>query len=72
MKPGERIAPLSPREREVLTHIASGMPNKKIARALGVSPNTVKFHLQSIFDKLSARTRAEAVATAIRRGDLAI
>jgi len=40
------------------------------ARALGVSINTVKYHLASVFTKLDARTRAEAVSAAARRGDL--
>lgn len=61
---------LSPRERELLELVAAGLGNKAIARALGVSVNTVKYHLGSIFVKLEARTRAEAVSAAARRGEL--
>jgi DNA-binding NarL/FixJ family response regulator len=61
---------LSPRERELLELIASGLTNKAVARRLDVSINTVKYHLASIFAKLDARTRAEAVSEAARRGEL--
>jgi DNA-binding NarL/FixJ family response regulator len=63
-------APLSTRERELMELVAAGLSNKAIARALGVSINTVKYHLASVFTKLDARTRAEAVSAAARRGDL--
>jgi DNA-binding NarL/FixJ family response regulator len=63
-------APLSTRERELMELVAGGLSNKGIARALGVSINTVKYHLASVFTKLDARTRAEAVSAAARRGDL--
>jgi DNA-binding NarL/FixJ family response regulator len=63
---------LSPREREILAQVAAGASNKRIAAACGVSPNTVKFHLAHLFAKLGVTTRAEAVATAIARGELAI
>jgi DNA-binding NarL/FixJ family response regulator len=63
---------LTAREREILALVASGTSNKGIARALGLSANTVKFHLAAVFDKLNAATRAEAVAAAIRRGDLSV
>ena len=55
-----------------LALVASGTSNKGIARALAVSANTVKFHLAAVFDKLNAATRAEAVAEAIRRGELSL
>jgi DNA-binding NarL/FixJ family response regulator len=64
--------PLSPRERTVLELAGSGMSTKAIARRLGISPNTVKFHLQEAFEKLGAASRAEAVVAAIRRGELAV
>lgn len=64
--------PLTAREREILALVASGTSNKGIARALAVSANTVKFHLAAVFDKLNAGTRAEAVAEAIRRGELSL
>jgi NarL family two-component system response regulator YdfI len=68
-----RAAPrtmLSPRERALLELVAAGFGNKAIARRLGVSINTVKYHLASIFTKLDARTRAEAVSAAARAGEL--
>lgn len=64
--------PLTSREREILSLVASGTSNKGIARVLSVSANTVKFHLAAVFDKLNAATRAEAVAEAIRRGELSL
>jgi DNA-binding NarL/FixJ family response regulator len=64
--------PLTSREREILGLVASGTSNKGVARALSVSANTVKFHLAAVFDKLNAATRAEAVAEAIRRGELSL
>lgn len=59
---------LSPREREVLALVAAGRENKQIARALDVSEATVKTYLKSIFERLGVRTRAEAVAVALREG----
>jgi DNA-binding NarL/FixJ family response regulator len=59
---------LSPREREVLRLMAQGQSNKEIAAALFVSERTVKFHVNNIFDKLSAGSRTEAIAMAARRG----
>lgn len=69
-----RVAPavLSPREVEILGAVAAGMSNKRIARQFEVSPNTIKFHLQAVFDKLGVASRAEAVAVAMRRGLLSI
>jgi len=63
---------LTPREREVLALVAVGTSNKGIARQLQVSPNTVKFHIAAILDKLDAATRAEAVAAALRSGELSL
>jgi len=59
---------LTARELELLHLVAKGMPNKTIALALSVSENTVKYHLKSILQKLSAGNRTEAVTEAIRRG----
>jgi DNA-binding NarL/FixJ family response regulator len=59
---------LSPREQEVLTQVAHGLPNKAIARKLGISDHTVKFHISSVLTKLEAASRSEAVAIATRRG----
>jgi len=55
---------LSRRQAGVLQMIARGMSNKCIARSLGITPETVKTHVKSIFSKLEARTRAQAVARA--------
>jgi DNA-binding NarL/FixJ family response regulator len=63
---------LSPREGEVLRHVAAGLTNKAIALRLGISEHTVKFHLGSAMGKLGAASRAEAVATAIRRGLISV
>jgi two-component system, NarL family, nitrate/nitrite response regulator NarL len=71
--PIERLdEPLTPREIEVLNLLAEGLPNKAIARRLGISDQTVKFHVSSICGKLPARNRTEAVRRAIRRGIVAV
>jgi NarL family two-component system response regulator YdfI len=62
------IDALTPREMELLQMLAEGLPNKEIAKALAISEHTVKFHLSSIFGKLGATSRTEAVAIGIRRG----
>ena len=59
---------LTNREREILGLLADGMGNKQIAARLGISTNTVKTHLELLFDKLDVSSRAEAVATGVRRG----
>jgi two-component system, NarL family, response regulator YdfI len=59
---------LSPRESEILNLLAAGLGNKEIAWRLKISEHTVKFHVTSIFNKLSASGRAEAVAIGVRRG----
>jgi DNA-binding NarL/FixJ family response regulator len=59
---------LTPREGEILAMLAEGLPNKVIAARLGISDHTVKTHLEAVFDKLGASTRAEAVARAVRSG----
>ena len=59
---------LSPREIEVLAQLARGAANKAIAVALGISEHTVKFHIASIFAKLGASSRTEAVTQGVRRG----
>lgn len=63
---------LSPREQEVLALVASGLPNKAIARALGISDHTVKFHVSSVLTKLDAGSRTEAVTIATRQGILSL
>ena len=61
-------APLSRRETEILQKVAYGSTTKEVAHDLGISPHTVKTHLERIFEKLGANDRAQAVAIAIRRG----
>jgi DNA-binding CsgD family transcriptional regulator len=60
--------PLTPREIEVLAAMADGASNKVIARRLGISFHTAKFHVASILAKLDADSRTEAVALAARLG----
>lgn len=62
------IEPLTPREFQVLALVADGLSNKAIAASLGVSDETVKFHLGSVFGKLGASNRTDAVRQALRRG----
>jgi len=64
----ELAEPLTPREREVLQMLASGLVNKEIAAKLSISEHTIKFHVASILGKLGASTRTEAVSLGIRRG----
>jgi len=65
--PGPR-QPLTTREREVLVLIARGLPNKLIARDLGVSEKTVKTHVSSILGKLGLTDRTQAALHAVREG----
>jgi DNA-binding NarL/FixJ family response regulator len=60
--------PLTARELQVLQLVAQGLPNKGIARRLGISENTAKFHVASLCGKLGASSRTEAVTLAARRG----
>jgi DNA-binding CsgD family transcriptional regulator len=59
---------LTPRERDVLLMMAEGASNKTIARRLGISVHTAKFHVGSLLDKLDATGRTDAVAHAARLG----
>ena len=63
---------LTNREHEVLDLVAAGYPNKTIARELGISEHTAKFHVGSLLSKLGAASRAEAVMIATRRGLLPV
>ncbi|MCU0912654.1 MAG: response regulator transcription factor [Rhodobacteraceae bacterium] len=56
------IEQLSPRERALLEALSKGLANRDLARELGISTNTVKFHLSNLYDKLSVRSRAQAIA----------
>ena len=60
--------PLTPREIDVLEQLAEGLSNKAIAARLGISDQTVKFHVASICGKLGAANRTDAVRRAVRRG----
>ncbi|PTQ12023.1 helix-turn-helix transcriptional regulator [Sphingomonas oleivorans] len=60
--------PLTPRERDVIALLAEGLSNKAIAGRLGISPDTAKFHVGRLIDKLDATGRTDAVAHAARRG----
>jgi len=55
---------LTERENSIIEFIARGKSNKEIARALGVTPETIKTHVRRIFSKLSAASRAQAVVRA--------
>ena len=57
---------LTPREIEVLTALRDGLSNKATARRLGISPHTVKFHIESLFKKLGAASRSEAVVKGLK------
>ena len=66
------IEALTPREMDVLAGLAEGMSNKAIAAHLGISDQTVKFHVASICGKLGAQNRTDAVRLAIQRGIIAV
>ncbi len=63
---------LTPRERDVLQKLSEGWSNRGIALSLGISENTVKYHLSAIFRKLGAEGRTEAVVIALQDGILAL
>jgi DNA-binding CsgD family transcriptional regulator len=65
--PEEPPVLLTPREIEVLGALGNGLTNKEVARLLRISPHTVKFHIESLFRKLGAASRAEAVAKGMRQ-----
>jgi two-component system nitrate/nitrite response regulator NarP len=60
------LTTLTRRELEVLSDLASGRTNKQIARDLGVSLNTVKFHVRNLFQKLGVNSRSQAIAMYLR------
>jgi DNA-binding NarL/FixJ family response regulator len=62
------VQQLTPRELEVLQLLGDGLPNKSIAERLGISDQTVKFHVASISSKLGASNRTDAVRLGLRRG----
>ena len=59
---------LTPREMEILCHLAEGQSNKVIARELGISNGTVKLHVRAILRKLQVRSRVEAAVLAVEEG----
>lgn len=61
------IGLLSPRQQDVLSALVRGLSNKDIARLLNLSPDVVKEYLSSLFEKIGAANRTEAVAIALRR-----
>ncbi|HEY4212955.1 MAG TPA: response regulator transcription factor [Steroidobacteraceae bacterium] len=68
-----RVAPplkeqLTPREHAVMEMLAGGLSNKEMAKQLGISRHTIKYHLASVFGKLGATSRTEAVMIALRTG----
>lgn len=65
---GEDEPPLTTREREILRQVASGLQNKEIAQALGISLATVRNHVHNILDKLGVHSKLEAVCLAFRSG----
>jgi two-component system, NarL family, nitrate/nitrite response regulator NarL len=63
-----RHADLTPREQEILCHLAEGQSNKTIGRLLGITDGTVKLHVKSILRKLEVHSRVEAAVIAVERG----
>jgi DNA-binding NarL/FixJ family response regulator len=64
----EFVEKLTPREHEVLVLVADGLRNRDIARELQITEHTVKFHLASVFGKLGASSRTDAVRRGLRLG----
>jgi len=64
----QRLSLLSMRQREVFERLVAGMPNKKIARDLGISPRTVEFHRLHVMTKMRARGISELVRLALLAG----
>lgn len=64
----DELATLTPRETDVLRHLAAGASNAEIAQALVISPGTVKIHIERILAKLGLRTRVQAAVYAHRHG----
>lgn len=62
------LSELTPREMEILSHLAEGQSNKAIARDLGISDGTVKLHVKAILRKLEVRSRVEAAVIAVEQG----
>lgn len=67
-RPPVLFAELTPRELEILAHLADGYSNKMIARVLAITDGTVKLHVKAILRKLGMRSRVEAAVAAVERG----
>jgi two-component system, NarL family, response regulator DegU len=63
---------LTPRQRDILGHIAQGRSNKQIAFALGIRERTVKFHVAALFERLGTQSRTEALVVALRSGVISL
>lgn len=72
MADGLSLEPFTTRQLEVLQLLTRGLPNKRIARELGVGEGTVKSHVKALLAKLGAQSRTEAMSVAIRRGIVAV
>jgi two-component system nitrate/nitrite response regulator NarL len=68
LQPGTLLSDLTPREQEILRHLAEGQSNKAIARTLDITDGTVKLHVKSILRKLGVRSRVEAAVIAVEHG----
>jgi len=66
--PATPLSELTPREQEILIHLAEGQSNKLIARALNITDGTVKLHVKSILRKLGVHSRVEAAVIAVEKG----
>lgn len=64
----DRVKRLTPRETEILQRMAEGLSREQIATALGLSPNTLRTHVQNVLTKLGVHSKVEALAVAIRHG----
>jgi two-component system nitrate/nitrite response regulator NarL len=67
-EPSTPFSELTPRETEILEHLAIGQSNKVIARELGITDGTVKLHVKAILRKLNVRSRVEAAVIAVEQG----
>jgi two-component system nitrate/nitrite response regulator NarL len=68
LPPEDPFGELTPREREILCHVAEGQSNKVIARNLGISDGTVKLHVKAVLRKLGLHSRVEAAVMAVEHG----
>ncbi|HJV71585.1 response regulator [Ideonella sp.] len=66
--PADPLAVLSPREREIVQHLAAGLSNKEIARRLDIAETTVKIHVQHVLRKLDLKSRVQAAVFAVGSG----